>query len=143
MEKLIPTMIRCALAGKPLPVYGDGRNVRDWLYVGDHCRGLLLAGERGTPGETYCLGGGTELPNIELVRLICAHLDDVRPRPDGRSYAEQIAFVTDRPGHDRRYAIDGAKAQLSLGYTTETSLAQGLRATIRSIVQDAERASAA
>src|SRR3954454_6911009 len=142
-EKLIPTMIRCALAGNPLPVYGDGRNVRDWLYVGDHCRGLLLAGERGTPGETYCLGGGTELQNIALVRLICAHLDDVRPRPDGAPHADQIAFVTDRPGHDRRYAIDGAKAQLSLGYTTETSLAQGLRVTIRSIVQDAERASAA
>jgi dTDP-glucose 4,6-dehydratase len=141
-EKLIPTMIRCALAGHPLPVYGDGRNVRDWLYVGDHCRGLLLAGERGMPGETYCLGGGTELPNIELVRLICAHLDDIRPQPDGRSYADQIAFVTDRPGHDRRYAIDGAKARRTLGYEAETSLAEGLRETIRSVAE-AERASAA
>jgi dTDP-glucose 4,6-dehydratase len=139
-EKLIPTMIRCALAGRPLPVYGDGRNVRDWLYVNDHCRGLLLAGESGQPGETYCLGGGTELPNIELVRLICTSLDALRPRPDERSYAEQIAFVTDRPGHDRRYAIDGAKAQTHLGYKAETSLAEGLRETIRSFVADAERA---
>ena len=142
-EKMIPTMTRCALAGRPLPVYGDGRNVRDWLYVGDHCRGLLLAGERGQLGETYCLGGGTELPNIELVYLICASLDALRPRPDGRSYADQIAFVIDRPGHDRRYAIDGTKAQLHLGYKAETSLAQGLRETIRSIVDGAERASAA
>jgi dTDP-glucose 4,6-dehydratase len=94
-------------------------------------------------GETYCLGGGTELPNIELVGLICANLDALRPRPDGRSYTDQIAFVTDRLGHDRRYAIDGTKAQLHLGYRAETSLAQGLRETIRSIVEDTERASAA
>ncbi len=136
-EKLMPTMVRAAISGRQLPVYGDGSNVRDWLYVTDHCAGLLLAGERGRVGESYCIGGGTEVTNLTLVRRICTLLDELQPRPDGRSYEEQIAFVTDRPGHDRRYAIDCSKARTQLGYAPQHSLETALRATINSLIHPA------
>jgi dTDP-glucose 4,6-dehydratase len=128
-EKLIPNMIRCALAGKPLPVYGDGKNIRDWIHVEDHCEGLWLALERGTPGESYDFGGDAEVENITLVKQICALLDRKRPKQGG-SYAQQIAFVADRLGHDRRYAIDDRKAQAALGFTRKHRLESGLEATV-------------
>ena len=103
-EKLIPVVILKALGGAPIPVYGKGENVRDWLYVGDHCEALLTVVSCGKPGETYNIGGNNEKTNLELVELLCSHLDELRPRPDGRSYREQISFVQDRPGHDLRYA---------------------------------------
>ena len=129
-EKLIPLMILNALEGKALPVYGDGLNVRDWLYVGDHCSGVRAVLERGTPGETYNLGGKNELPNLEVVRAICALLDQLRPRADGR-YADQINHVTDRPGHDRRYAIDPTKIERELGWWPKESFTSGLRRTVQ------------
>lgn len=130
-EKLIPHMIQCALQGKPLPVYGNGKNVRDWIHVEDHCRGILLALEKGQPLSTYCLGGRAERQNIELVKTICRELDELRPRNDGKSYAAQISFVTDRPGHDHRYAIDDSLAEKELGFNRRHSLESGLRATIQ------------
>jgi len=166
-EKLIPNMIRCALAGKPLPVYGDGKNVRDWLHVEDHCEGVWLALTKGRPGEVYDFGGDSEVENIVLVKMICELLDKKRPKkipsPTGGglgwgqsssesnhpvqsknaplpasplrgeeicSYAKQISFVTDRPGHDRRYAIDDSKAQIELEFTRRYELKQGLEATV-------------
>jgi dTDP-glucose 4,6-dehydratase len=129
-EKLIPLMVHQALAGKPLPVYGDGQNVRDWLYVLDHCAALRTALERGRPGETYNVGGGAEMKNIDLVKTLCALLDDARPRTGG-SYADLITFVKDRPGHDRRYAIDAGKIQRELGWQPEESFASGLKKTVR------------
>jgi dTDP-glucose 4,6-dehydratase len=129
-EKLIPHMIRCALASKPLPVYGEGKNVRDWIHVEDHCRGILLALEKGKAGETYCLGGRSEKRNLDLVKRLCQELDQARPRKDGKSYAAQIAFVKDRLGHDLRYAIDDAKAEKELGFTRRHSLESGLKSTI-------------
>jgi len=128
-EKLIPLMITNALAGKPLPVYGDGQNVRDWLYVLDHCEAVRLALEKGRPGETYNIGGGSEQKNLELVRKLCTALDEARPRKAGR-YAELIAMVDDRPGHDRRYAIDSAKIARELGWRPKESFESGLRKTI-------------
>ena len=128
-EKLIPLMITNALAGKPLPVYGDGQNVRDWLYVLDHCEAVRLALEKGRPGETYNIGGGSEQKNLELVRKLCTALDEARPRKAGR-YAELIAMVEDRPGHDRRYAIDSAKIARELGWRPKESFESGLRKTI-------------
>jgi dTDP-glucose 4,6-dehydratase len=129
-EKLIPLVLLNALAGKPLPVYGDGKNVRDWLYVGDHCKGIRAVLERGRTGETYNIGGRTEMQNIDVVRTICAALDELRPRGNG-SYAEQIAFVKDRPGHDRRYAIDCGKIESELGWTPAETFASGIRRTIQ------------
>ena len=129
-EKLIPLMIRNALAGKPLPVYGDGRNVRDWLYVGDHCEAIRLVLARGSVGETYNIGGETERANIDLVRTICALLDRLRPRAKG-SYSELITFVKDRPGHDRRYAIDATRIGEDLGWAPSVSFEEGIAATIR------------
>jgi dTDP-glucose 4,6-dehydratase len=129
-EKLIPHMIRCALAGKPLPVYGDGKNVRDWIHVADHCRGILLALRKGKIGGTYCLGGRSEKRNIDLVQTLCDELDSLRPSPSGSSYREQIKFVKDRPGHDHRYAIDDSLAEKELGFRREHSFASGLRSTI-------------
>ncbi|HQQ54366.1 MAG TPA: dTDP-glucose 4,6-dehydratase, partial [Ottowia sp.] len=108
-EKLIPLMIVNALAGKPLPVYGDGMQIRDWLYVGDHCGAIRRVLAAGRVGETYNIGGWNEMPNIEIVKTVCALLDELRPRADGQPYASQIAYVQDRPGHDRRYAIDARK----------------------------------
>jgi dTDP-glucose 4,6-dehydratase len=127
-EKLIPLMIVNALAGKPLPVYGDGQNVRDWLYVGDHCSALRTVLEQGRPGETYNVGGNAEMKNIDVVRTLCAILAQVRP---GRDYETQIAFVRDRPGHDRRYAIDAAKIRRELGWTPSETFATGLAKTVR------------
>ncbi|HSG74653.1 MAG TPA: dTDP-glucose 4,6-dehydratase [Burkholderiales bacterium] len=129
-EKLIPLMIHQALAGKPLPVYGDGQNVRDWLYVLDHCAALRVVLERGRPGEAYNIGGGAEMKNIDLVKTLCALLDDARPRTGG-GYADLISFVKDRPGHDRRYAIDSRKIQRELGWKPEESFQSGLKKTVR------------
>ena len=140
-EKLIPLMIHHALAGKPLPVYGDGQNVRDWLYVLDHCAALRTVLERGRPGEVYNIGGGEEMKNIDLVKLVCALLDDARPRTGG-SYAALISFVQDRPGHDRRYAIDSRKIQRELGWRPQESFASGLKKTVRWYLERRERRAA-
>jgi dTDP-glucose 4,6-dehydratase len=129
-EKFIPHMILCALEGKPLPVYGDGGNVRDWLYVEDHVRALLAVLERAAPGEVYNIGGRNERRNIDVVSRICDLLDELRPRADGRSYREQITFVEDRPGHDRRYAIDASKIERDLGWRPEETFESGLRRTV-------------
>jgi len=129
-EKLIPLTIRNALAGKPLPVYGDGRNVRDWLYVEDHCDAVRMVLERGRSGETYNIGGKAEKANIELVRKLCALLDEVKPRKAG-GYAELISFVKDRPGHDRRYAMDAAKIARELGWRPRETFESGLAKTVR------------
>lgn len=130
-EKLIPLIITNALAGKPLPVYGDGLQVRDWLYVKDHCSAIRRVLEAGRVGETYNVGGGNEKTNIEIVHTICALLDDLRPRPDAQSYAAQIAHVQDRPGHDRRYAIDASKLQTELGWRPAESFETGIRKTVQ------------
>jgi dTDP-glucose 4,6-dehydratase len=130
-EKLIPLTITNALAGEQLPVYGDGQQVRDWLYVGDHCSALRRVLEAGVPGETYNVGGGNEQVNLEVVRGLCALLDELRPRTDGKSYADQITFVTDRPGHDRRYAVDATKLQRDLGWRPAETFATGLRKTVQ------------
>jgi len=129
-EKLIPLVIQRALAGEPLPVYGTGANVRDWLFVEDHVRGILAAFERGTPGETYCIGGGAERTNLEVVESICTLLDELRPRAAGK-HRDLIEFVTDRLGHDLRYAIDARKIQRELGWTPQESFASGLRRTVQ------------
>ncbi len=128
-EKLIPVVIIKALAGQPIPVYGKGENVRDWLHVEDHAEALLTILERGRPGETYNVGGDAEARNIDLVRAICTVLDEVRPR-EGGGYAELINFVTDRPGHDFRYAIDASKIKRELGWEPSMTLQEGLRATV-------------
>ena len=128
-EKLIPLMITQALAGKPLPVYGDGLNVRDWLYVLDHCDAVRLVLDRGRPGETYNIGGNSEKTNMEVVRTLCALLDAARPRPSGR-YADLITMVKDRPGHDRRYAIDASRITAELGWRPRESFESGLRKTV-------------
>jgi len=128
-EKLIPLMIANALAGKPLPVYGDGLNVRDWLYVLDHCEAVRAVLERGRVGETYNVGGGGEKTNLEVVKTLCALLDEARPRARGR-HAELIALVQDRPGHDRRYAIDASKIERALGWRPQESFESGLRKTV-------------
>jgi dTDP-glucose 4,6-dehydratase len=123
--------IHNALAGKPLPVYGDGRQVRDWLYVSDHCAANRRVLEAGRPGEVYNIGGDSELPNIEVVHTICGLLDAERPRPDGTPHASLITHVRDRPGHDRRYAIDAGKIRRELGWSPAETFAGGLRRTIR------------
>ena len=128
-EKLIPHMIHCALAGKALPVYGDGKNVRDWIHVEDHCEGVLLALEKGKPGQSYDFGGDAEVENIALVTRLCEILDQKRPKNSG-SYKDQISYVTDRPGHDRRYAIDDSKSQFQLGFVRRYRFAGGLESTI-------------
>jgi dTDP-glucose 4,6-dehydratase len=130
-EKLIPLMIVNALAGKPLPVYGDGMQIRDWLYVKDHCSAIRRVLEAGRPGETYNIGGWNEKPNIEIVQTICALLNELRPRPDGKSYAEQITYVQDRPGHDRRYAIDASKIHRELGWKPSETFDSGIRKTLQ------------
>ncbi|WP_246135514.1 dTDP-glucose 4,6-dehydratase [Pararhodospirillum oryzae] len=128
-EKLIPVMIGAALAGRPLPVYGQGANVRDWLYVEDHAEALVTVLTRGEPGETYVLGGGAESSNLDLIKRLCAILDRLRPDPAG-SYERLISFVTDRPGHDFRYAIDYARVKRDLGWQPRHSLDEGLAATV-------------
>ena len=130
-EKLIPLVIHNALAGKPLPVYGDGRQVRDWLYVGDHCSAIRRVLEAGRPGDTYNIGGWNEKTNLDVVRTLCAILDQEQPRADGQSYAAQIAFVQDRPGHDRRYAIDAGKTERELGWRPAETFDTGIRKTVR------------
>ena len=129
-EKLIPLVIHNALAGKPLPIYGDGQQVRDWLYVEDHCRAILRVLQAGQVGETYNVGGWNEKPNLDVVHTICHRLDAVRPRADGASYASQITFVKDRPGHDRRYAIDARKIERELGWKPEETFESGITKTI-------------
>jgi dTDP-glucose 4,6-dehydratase len=140
-EKLIPLMIHHALAGKPLPVYGDGLNVRDWLYVEDHCAALREVLAHGRPGEVYNVGGGAEMKNIDLVRTLCALLDDASPRTGG-SYASLITFVQDRPGHDRRYAIDAGKIRRELGWQPQESFESGLRKTVRWYLANLEKRAA-
>lgn len=130
-EKLIPLMIVNALAGKPLPVYGDGMQVRDWLYVKDHCSAIRRVLTAGRVGETYNVGGWNEKPNIEIVGAICKLLDELRPREDGKSYREQIAYVKDRPGHDRRYAIDARKLERELGWKPTETFETGIRKTVQ------------
>ncbi|MYZ53011.1 dTDP-glucose 4,6-dehydratase [Malikia spinosa] len=129
-EKLIPLMIVNALAGKHLPVYGDGMQIRDWLYVKDHCSAIRRVLEGGRLGETYNVGGWNEKPNIEIVQRVCALLDELRPKADGSSYATQITYVTDRPGHDRRYAIDARKIERELGWKPAETFETGIRKTV-------------
>ncbi|HET6567116.1 MAG TPA: dTDP-glucose 4,6-dehydratase [Rhodothermales bacterium] len=130
-EKLIPVVILKALAGEPIPVYGAGQNVRDWLYVEDHVRALYTVVERGTVGETYNVGGHNEKSNIDVVRTICSILDELRPKPNGTPYADQITFVKDRPGHDFRYAIDASKIERELGWKPRETFQSGLRKTVQ------------
>ncbi|MCX7278015.1 MAG: dTDP-glucose 4,6-dehydratase [Burkholderiales bacterium] len=130
-EKLIPLMIVNAQAGKPLPVYGDGQQIRDWLYVRDHCSAIRRVLEAGQLGETYNIGGWNEKPNIEIVHTVCALLDELKPRADGQSYTQQIAYVTDRPGHDRRYAIDARKIEQQLGWKPAETFETGIRKTVQ------------
>jgi dTDP-glucose 4,6-dehydratase len=129
-EKLIPLMIVNALAGKNLPIYGDGQQIRDWLYVSDHCAAIRRVLDDGRVGETYNIGGWNEKPNLEIVHAIVALLDELRPRSDGKSYSEQITYVTDRPGHDRRYAIDASKIERELGWRPAETFATGIRKTV-------------
>lgn len=130
-EKLIPLMIVNALAGKPLPVYGDGQQVRDWLYVSDHCAAIRRVLEAGRVGETYNVGGWNEKPNLDIVHTVCALLDELRPRTGGGSYREQVTFVKDRPGHDRRYAIDARKIERELGWKPAETFETGIRKTVQ------------
>ena len=136
-EKLIPLMILNALDGKPLPVYGKGRNIRDWLYVADHCAAIREVLARGRCGETYNVGGGAEKRNLEVVQMVCAILDELRPTP-GLSYAEQIRFVADRPGHDHRYAIDARKLAAELGWMPAHTFEDGLRRTVQWYLDNAD-----
>lgn len=129
-EKLIPLVIVNALAGKPLPVYGDGMQVRDWLYVRDHCSAIRRVLEAGKLGDTYNVGGWNEQANIDIVKTVCALLDELRPRADGKGYAEQITYVADRPGHDRRYAIDARKLERELGWKPTETFNTGIRKTV-------------
>ena len=130
-EKLIPLMVVNALAGKPLPVYGDGQQIRDWLYVGDHCAAIRRVLAAGVPGTTYNVGGGNEKANLDIVHTVCGLLDELRPRPDGRPYCRQITYVADRPGHDRRYAIDARRIERELGWKPAESFASGIAKTVR------------
>ena len=129
-EKLIPLIIQKALSGATLPIYGDGRNIRDWLYVTDHCTAIVKVLEAGRVGETYNVGGDAERENIAVVKAICSVLDAKQPRGDGKSYAEQMTFVKDRPGHDRRYAINATKIKTELGWQAALSFEQGIEKTI-------------
>ena len=130
-EKLIPLVILNAINGKPLPIYGDGQQVRDWLYVGDHCSAIRVVLANGKLGETYNIGGWNEKTNLSVVQTICQILDELRPRTDGQSYAQQITFVKDRPGHDRRYAIDARKIERELGWRPAETFDTGIRKTVQ------------
>ncbi len=140
-EKLIPLMIVNAQAGKPLPVYGDGQQIRDWLYVKDHCSAIRQVLAKGRLGETYNIGGWNEKPNIEIVHTVCALLDELRPRTDGKPYKEQISYVTDRPGHDKRYAIDASKIKNELGWAPAETFETGIRKTVQWYLDHSEWAS--
>lgn len=129
-EKLIPLMIVNAQAGKPLPVYGDGQQIRDWLYVKDHCSAIRRVLEAGKVGEVYNVGGWNEKPNLDIVHTVCALLDELKPRADGKPYRDQISYVTDRPGHDRRYAIDARKIESQLGWKPAETFESGIRKTV-------------
>ena len=137
-EKLIPLMIVNALAGKPLPVYGDGQQIRDWLYVKDHCSAIRRVLQDGRLGETYNVGGWNEKPNIEIVNTVCDLLDELRPRADGQNYHAQISYVTDRPGHDRRYAIDARKLERELGWKPAETFDSGIRKTVEWYLANSE-----
>ncbi|KVO10033.1 dTDP-glucose 4,6-dehydratase [Burkholderia ubonensis] len=137
-EKLIPLMILNALAGKSLPVYGDGRNVRDWLYVTDHCAAIRTVLAHGMPGETYNIGGWNEMANIDVVQTVCSLLDTLRPNSAGTSYADQISYVRDRPGHDRRYAIDATRIERELGWRPTETFETGLAKTVRWYLDNAK-----
>ena len=130
-EKLIPLVIHNALAGKPLPIYGDGQQIRDWLYVKDHCSAIRRVLEAGRAGEVYNIGGWNEKPNLDVVHTLCAILDQLSPRSDGKPYKEQIAYVQDRPGHDRRYAIDAGKLERELGWKPAETFETGIRKTVQ------------
>jgi dTDP-glucose 4,6-dehydratase len=129
-EKLIPLCILNALNSKPLPIYGDGKQIRDWLYVKDHCSAIREVLKKGQIGETYNVGGWNEKTNLEVVETLCAILDELKPKVDGKSYADQITFVKDRPGHDRRYAIDASKLKRDLGWRPQETFESGLRKTV-------------
>ena len=130
-EKLIPLVMLNALAGKPLPIYGDGQQIRDWLYVKDHCSAIRRVLEAGRVGETYNVGGWNEKPNLDVVHTLCAILDELKPRLDGKPYKEQITYVKDRPGHDRRYAIDASKIERELGWKPTETFETGIRKTVQ------------
>ena len=130
-EKLIPTIIRKCLAGQPIPIYGDGKNVRDWLYVLDHCKGIALVWQKGVAGETYNIGGRNERTNLQIVDTICTLLDELKPAANGKSYKELITFVKDRAGHDRRYAIDATKIETKLGWKAEENFESGIAKTVK------------
>ncbi len=130
-EKLIPLVILNAINKKPLPIYGDGQQVRDWLYVGDHCSAIRAVLAQGTLGQTYNIGGGNEKTNLEVVQIICQILDEIKPRVDGRSYTQQITYVEDRPGHDRRYAIDASKIKHELGWQSIETFDTGIKKTVQ------------
>jgi dTDP-glucose 4,6-dehydratase len=137
-EKLIPLVILKCLRGEPIPVYGNGENIRDWLYVEDHARALLAAMENGSPGCTYCIGGDNERRNIDLVRMLCSLLDETRPRTDGKPHQSAITFVTDRPGHDLRYAIDARRARTELEWAPKEDFQSGFRKTVRWYLENPE-----
>ncbi|MBU3915053.1 dTDP-glucose 4,6-dehydratase [bacterium] len=130
-EKLIPVIIRCALAGNRIPIYGNGKNIRDWLYVKDHCRGIDLVYRQGKNGESYNIGGRNEKDTLEIAETVCGILDELLPNSSGKSYADLIAFITDRPGHDKRYAIDATKIESELGWKAEETFESGIRKTIQ------------
>lgn len=135
-EKLIPTIIRKALSGQPIPIYGDGMNVRDWLYVLDHAKGIELAFKKGRAGETYNIGGRNERTNMQIVNTICSHLDREKPNASGKSYKDQITFVKDRAGHDKRYAIDATKIETELGWKAEENFETGIVKTVQWYLQN-------
>lgn len=135
-EKLIPLVIHNALAGKPLPIYGDGQQVRDWLYVEDHCSAIRRVLEAGRVGETYNVGGGSQRVNLDVVQTLCRQLDTFQPRSDGKSYWEQVTFVKDRPGHDRRYAIDATKIERELGWKPAETFETGMEKTVRWYIEN-------
>jgi dTDP-glucose 4,6-dehydratase len=137
-EKLIPLVIHNALKGRPLPIYGDGMQIRDWLYVKDHCSAIRRVLEAGRLGETYNIGGWNERANLHVVTTLCEVLDELQPRADGKQYSEQIAFVTDRPGHDRRYAIDARKIEAELGWRPAETFESGIRKTVRWYLDNAD-----
>ena len=137
-EKLIPTIIRKALAGQNIPIYGDGKNVRDWLYVLDHCKGITLVWQKGKTGETYNIGGRNERNNLEIVDRICTLLDELKPTSDGQSYKRLITFVKDRAGHDKRYAIDATKIETELGWKAEENFDTGIVKTVKWYLEQAK-----
>ncbi len=138
-EKLIPTIIRKAISGEPIPIYGDGKNIRDWLYVLDHCKGIQLALDNGRLGETYNIGGRNERQNLYIAHTICDLLDEIQPKGETNTYRDQITYVTDRPGHDFRYAIDASKIETELGWSAEENFESGIKKTIEWYLEHKDR----